>query len=133
MEIESNRHCRYALGYHFVFVTKRRRRVFRGKVADALKRVLKEVSARCGYRMKLAGVDGDHVHVFVSTPPSVDPSDIARRLKGASARRMRHIFPWLDVTIRGGSLWSPSYFVASVGAISEGAVRRYIAAQGSEA
>jgi len=129
MEIVSHRHCRAALGLHFVFVTKRRRRVFRGKVEVALKRVLSEVAAECGYGLELAGVDGDHVHVFVSA----SPGEIARRLKGASARRMRQIFPWLAARVPGGALWSPSYFVGSVGAISEGAVRRYIAAQGDAA
>jgi putative transposase len=130
MEIVSHRHCRSAIGYHFVFVTKWRRRVFNGKVEAALKRVLFEVSAANGYGLEVAGVDGDHVHVFVSAPPSVAPSEIARRLKGASAWRMRRMFPWLAQRVPGGSLWSPSFFTASVGAISEGAVRRYIAAQG---
>ncbi len=132
MEIESRRHCRFALGYHFVFVTKRRRRIFHGKVEAALKRVLCEVSLACGYGLELAGVDHDHVHVFVTAPPSVGPSEIAHRIKGASARRLRQIFPWIGRRT-GGALWSPSYFVASVGAISEGAVRRYIAAQGEPA
>ncbi len=133
MEIVSRRHSRSALGYHFVFVTKRRRRVFFGKVEAALKRVLSEVSARAGYGLELVGVDGDHVHLFVTAPPNAPPSEVARRLKGASARRMRAMFPWLDRRVADGALWSPSFFVASVGAISEGAVRRYVAAQGEAA
>lgn len=133
MEIASHPHCRTALGYHFVFVTKRRKRVLCGKVEMALKSVLSEVSARAGYELELSGVDADHVHVFVGAPPTVPPCEVARRLKGVSSRRMRQIFPWLDRRLPGGSLWSPSYFAASVGAISEGAVRRYIAAQGGVA
>ena len=133
MDIVSHPHCRAALGYHFVFVTKRRKRVFFGKVEMALKRVLSQVSAAAGYRLILAGVDGDHVHLFVEASPGASPSEVARRLKGASSRRMRQTFPWLDRNIPGGSLWSPSFFIASVGAISEGAVRRYIAAQGAVA
>jgi putative transposase len=131
MKIVSRPHSRSALGYHFVFVTKRRRGVFAGRVEAALKRVLFEISAENGYGLELSGVNRDHIHVFVSAPPSTPPSEIARRLKGASARRMRAIFPWLERRLPGGSLWSPSFFVASVGEISEGAVRRYIAAQGS--
>jgi putative transposase len=133
MGIVSRRHSRSALGYHFVFVTKRRRRVFFGKVEAALKRVLSEVSVGAGYGLELVGVDRDHVHLFVTAPPDASPSEVARRLKGASARRMRAIFPWLEGRVPGGSLWSPSFFVASVGAISEGAVRRYVAAQGASA
>lgn len=133
MEIVSHPHCRSALGYHFVFVTKRRQRVFAGKVEMALKRILSEISAANGYILEIAGVDRNHVHIFVTAPPKVSPSEIARRIKGASAQRMRLIFPWLTQRLPGGSLWSPSYFVASVGDISEGAVRRYIAHQGMAA
>ena len=133
MKIVSRNHCRSALGYHFVFVTKWRRRIFSSKVEATLKRVLSEVSSANGYGLEIAGVDGDHVHVFISALSAVDPAEIARRIKGATSRRMRMIFPWLDQRLPRGSLWSPSYFVASVGAISEGAVRRYIAAQGRPA
>ena len=133
MEIVSRRHSRSALGYHFVFVTKWRLRVFFGKVEAALKRVLSEVSVGAGYRLELVGVGGDHVLLFVTAPPNAPPSEVARRLKGASARRMRAMFPWLDRRVAAGALWPPSFFVASVGAISEGAVRRYVAAQGEAA
>ena len=133
MKIVSHRHCRSALGYHFVFVTKWRRRIFFGKVEVALKRILSEVSLANGYGLEVSGVDGDHVHVFISAPPAVSPAEIARRINGASARRMRLIFPWLNRRLPGGSLWSPSYFVSSVGEIAEGAVRRYIANQGAAA
>ena len=93
MEIVRRRHNRSALGYHFVFVMKRRRRVFFGKVEAALKRVLSEVSSGAGYGLELVGIDGDHVHLFVTAPSSACLSEVARRLKGASARRMRAIFP----------------------------------------
>ena len=73
------------------------------------------------------------MRLTVTAPPDTPPSEVARRLKGVSARRMRAIFPCLDRRVPGGSLWSPSFFVASVGAISEGAVRRYVAAQGASA
>lgn len=129
MKIESHLHCRSAIGYHFVFVTKWRRRILAGKVEAALKRFLSEICPRNGYAMRIAGVDGDHVHVFVSAPPSVAASEIARRLKGAAAREMASAFPWLARKMPKG-LWSPSFFIATVGAMSEGAVLRYINAQG---
>lgn len=133
MKIVSHAHSRSALGYHFVFVTKRRRRVFYGKVEMSLKRILAEISSAAGFTLEVSGVDGDHVHVFVTAPPTYTPGEIAKRLKGASSRRLRAIFPWLSGRIPGGSLWSPSYFASSVGAVSEAAVRRYVADQGVSA
>lgn len=133
MDIVSRHHSRHAIGYHFVFVTKRRRGVFAGKVEAALKRILHETSARHGLGLEMAGIDRDHVHVFVTAGPTWTPGNIARILKGASSLRMRRLFPWLSRRIGADAFWSPSYFVASVGAISEAAVLRYIAAQGREA
>lgn len=110
MKIQSHLHCRSAIGYHFVFVTKWRRRVFAGKVEMALKRILSEVAAHNGYSLEVIGVDGDHAHAFITATPSASPSEIARRMKGTSSRRMRATFPWLERRL-GHSLWSPSYFV----------------------
>lgn len=121
--------CR--LGLPLCLCDKAAKACFRGKVEMALKHVLHEVSDQAGYDLNLAGIDGDHVHVFVEAHPSASPSEIARRLKGASSRRMRQICPWISRKMPGDSLWSPSYFVASVGAITEGAVKRYIAGQGA--
>lgn len=133
MEIMSHNHSRSALGYHFVFVTKRRRALLVGKVYLALKQVLSATASRCGYDLKLIGSDRDHVHIFVCAAPTVSPSQVAQRLKGGTSREMRRIFPWIAARVSKDHLWSPNYFVSSVGAISEGALRRYIASQGTTA
>ena len=49
---------------------------------------------------------------------------LVRAFKGRTARVLRQEFPYLRQFAK--VLWSPSYFAASVGYVSESTVRRYI-------
>ncbi|EIA39195.1 transposase IS200-family protein [Thermus parvatiensis] len=71
----------------------------------------------------------DHVHLFLSVPPKWAPSDVAKILKGVSARRILQEFPKLRRGRGGGHLWTPSFYVGSAGNISAQAIQRYIESQ----
>jgi putative transposase len=70
-------------------------------------------------------VQEDHVHLFLSAPPSVSPSQIAHTLKGTTARKVFQCFPERKKQLWGGAFWSRSYYVGSVGDISVDAVLKY--------
>jgi Transposase IS200 like len=55
------------------------------------------------------------------------PARLAHQLKGATSRALRQEFPQLRSRLP--TLWSKSYFVASVGRVSEATIGRYIAEQ----
>jgi putative transposase len=69
----------------------------------------------------------DHVHLFVEADPTLCVAEIVNRFKGRTSRQLRQEFPFLRSRLP--SLWSRSYFAASVGAVSEATIRRYIEAQ----
>jgi len=71
-------------------------------------------------------VQEDHVHVFLSSPPSVAPSLIANTLKGITARQVFKRFPSVKKHLWGDSFWSRSYYVGTVGDMSEATVKKYI-------
>jgi putative transposase len=66
----------------------------------------------------------DQVHVLVGIGPIDAPAAVVRAFKGCSARVLRQGFPHLGNHAK--VLWSPSYFAASVGYVSESTVRRCI-------
>ena len=45
--------------------------------------------------IKKGSVSKDHVHLFVSAPPNMAASEIMRRIKGRSSRKLFEIFPEL--------------------------------------
>ena len=67
----------------------------------------------------------DHVHLFLSAPPNVSPSQIAHTLKGTTARKAFQRFPQVKKQLWGGAFWSRSYYVGSVGDRSVETVLKY--------
>lgn len=71
----------------------------------------------------------DHVHIFLSAPPKVAPTVIAKILKGSTARTLFTKHPELKQRLWGGHLWNPSYYVGTAGNVSGDTIRRYIESQ----
>lgn len=57
---------------------------------------------------------------------------VVKALKGITARFAFDRHPELRKVFRKGHLWSPSYYVGSVGHVSEETVRRYVEDQKRE-
>jgi len=86
--------------------------------------LLERVADERGWQIVVKEVMPDHVHVFVRVGPTDAPAQVVRAFKGRTARVLRSEFPHLRNHAK--VLWSPSYFAASVGYVSESTVRRYI-------
>jgi Transposase and inactivated derivatives len=63
---------------------------------------------------------------FVQVRPDDPASEVVRQVKGYSSRVLRQRHPEL---LKLPSLWTRSYFAASVGNVSQATIARYIAAQ----
>ena len=72
-------------------------------------------------------VMADHVHLFVESDPTLCVAEIVNRFKGRTSRGLGQEFP--SLRSRLPMLWSRSSFAATVGAVSEKAIQRYIKAQ----
>jgi putative transposase len=115
------------LGYHVVWCPKYRRSVLTGPVNGRCRELLAEKCAEHGWAIVALEVMPGHVHLFVKARPVDSPSHIANQLKGFTSRVLRQEFPHLRSRLP--TLWSRSYFVASVGAVSAATVQRYIDTQ----
>lgn len=117
----------FSLKYHIVWCPKYRRSVLVPPIDARLKDVLAEVATAHGMTIHALEVMPDHVHVFVEAGPTMHPTEIVNRFKGTSSRVLRQEFP--SLRSRLPTLWSRSYFAATVGAVSEATIRRYIDGQ----
>lgn len=117
----------FSLTYHIVWCPKYRRCVLTPPVDGRLKAVLGEVASEYGMMLHALDVRPDHVHVFVEADPTLGVAEIVNRLKGRSSRVLREEFPALRSRLP--TLWSRSYFAATVGDISEETIHRYIESQ----
>lgn len=124
------RTCVYNINYHFVWCVKYRRKVLSDEIADRLYALLDEIGEAKGFTVVKAKVgEADHVHCFVSAPPKLSVTDIARWLKGISGRHLLMEYPEIKEKLWRGHLWNGSYFVESIGSTSEENIIRYIERQ----
>ena len=123
MQYRSARKAVFSVKYHVIWCPKYRRRVLGGAVEVRLKQIINEVVAEFGGMVIEVETMPDHVHLLVEVPPQVAVSKLVQILKGRSSRRLRQEFPHLAPM---KCLWSPSWFVSTVGGAPLEVVRRYV-------
>lgn len=116
----------YQTAYHVVWCPKYRRSVLPGAVAEHLSGMLDSICQERGWPVITKEIQPDHIHLFLSVPPAIAVADAVKILKGVTARLLFQRFPHLKTALRGGSLWSPSYYVGTAGNVSAETIRRYI-------
>ena len=113
----------YDLGYHIVWCPKYRRPVLPGPVQARCEELIRAKCPEHGWQGIALEVMPDYVHLFVKAHPKHSPLYIANQLKGFASHALREEFPHLRSRLP--TLWSRSYFAATVGAVSAATVRRY--------
>ncbi len=126
MEAQHTKHVTYKLAYHFVWCPKYRKRILTGKIATFVEEELRRICDANTWTIGALSVQEDHVHLFLSAPPSVAPSQITHILKGTTGRLVFQRFPEVKKQLWGDAFWSRSYYVGSVGDMSVDAVLKYI-------
>ena len=124
------RTCVYDLRFHLVFVTKYRKAIFDTAEKQAeLKVLLMSFAEKNGSTIESVEVMSNHVHLVLSFPPKFAPSSIVKSFKGAAAREWFKAHPEDKGRLYKGHLWSPSFFIQSVGAVSKECVLNYVKTQ----
>ena len=133
MEYVKTAHSVYYLRYHVVWVCKYRRRVLNPGVCEYLRKLMpKMLRSMPGVTIETIGFDKDHLHMVMSIPPRYSISSVMGKLKSQSSSELRKAFAWLSkVYWEENIVWSPGYFVSSVG-VDEETIRRYVEHQGCQ-
>ena len=117
----------FSLKYHLVWCPKYRLPVLTDKVRLRLLELVAEKAHELGAEIHTSEVMPDHVHLFIEAGPTYSPAKLAHQIKGYTARRLRQEFS--HHRSRMPTMWSRSYFISSVGAVSEATIKRYIEEQ----
>jgi putative transposase len=127
MEIRLSGHGAYRTEYHIVWITKYRRRILNPGVVGYLSKLFPKVMRSMpGCVIVSYHVQIDHIHMVMVIPPKYAVSEVIGRVKGQTASRMRKKFGWLKkVYWKENVVWSPGYFVSTVG-IDEEKILRYV-------
>lgn len=124
------RTCIYDFHFHLVFVTKYRKSIFdTNEKQEELKTLLSSFAEKNGSVIEDVEVMPDHVHLVLSFPPKFSPSSIVKSFKGAAAREWFKLHPEDKQKLYKGHLWAPSFFIQTVGTVSQEAVVEYVGNQ----
>ena len=131
MEYHTKRHAVYLCTYHVIFATKYCRPVISDEMGGHLKNYLGYLVQEAGGEMISVETDKDHVHMLMSLPPDVPSTWMIRILKTQTSREVKMYFPEeIDRYYHGkASFWSPSYFIATTGAVTLEKVKEYVNSQ----
>ena len=127
MEEQHTKHVTYKIAYHFVWCPKYRKQILVGDVAQLVESEIRRLCEENKWPIGALNVQEDHVHVFLAAEPRTAPSLIANTLKGITAMQVFKRFPSVKKQLWGGSFWSRSYYVGTVGDMTESPVKKYIA------
>ena len=122
-------HTVHDIKYHFVWITKYRYKVLEGTIAYRLRELLKQGCAAKGIKIIKGSISKDHVHMLLSCPPSLSPSQIMQYLKGRSSHLIQDEFPILKKRYWGQHMWARGYFCGTVGNVDEETIRHYVETQ----
>ena len=125
MDSKSLSHTKWKCQYHIVFIPKYRKKQLYGRLKEDVREVIKVLCKYKNVEIVEGAVCQDHVHLCVCIPPKISISQFMGYLKGKSALMIFDKHPELGSKFNK-SFWARGYYVATVGNITEDAIKKYI-------
>jgi putative transposase len=124
MKLKSNNNVIYSCKYHVIWCPKYRRKILVGLPAQRLKEIIQQTVTE--YKAELIELEimPDHVHLLVEVDPQFGIHRLIKLIKGRSSRLLRNEFK--QIKSRLPTLWTNSYFVATVGGAPLSIIKQYI-------
>ncbi|WP_436406355.1 IS200/IS605 family transposase [Brevibacillus brevis] len=125
--VESNHNVVFDCKYHVVFCPKYRKKVLIEPVEIRLKELFLEKAVELRVEVVEMEIMPDHVHLLIKCDPQFGIHRVVKHLKGYTSRVLRMEFRHLKSRLP--SLWTNSYFVATVGTVQLDVIKNYIESQ----
>jgi putative transposase len=109
-----------------VWITKYRYEVLKGDIQLRCRELIIQICDAEDVRILKGVASKDHIHMLVEYPPKTSLSDLVKRLKGRTSRRLQEEFPQLRKQYWGRHFWAIGYGAWSTGNITEEVVKKYL-------
>ena len=126
MAMRRSSHTVSTLQAHIVWVTKYRYEVLRGDIQKRCREIIIQICDAEDIRIIKGVVSKDHIHMHIEYPPSKSISDIVKKLKGRSSRKLQMEFKELSKQYWGKHFWAIGYGVWSTGNVTQDMVDEYL-------
>ena len=124
--MRNGNHIISQLQIHIVWVTKYRYSVLKDEIQKKCRDIIVQICDAEDIRILKGVVSKDHVHMHIEYPPNLSVSDIVKKLKGRSSRKLQIEFKELSKQYWGKHFWAIGYGVWSTGNVSQDMVDEYL-------
>ncbi|GBU06426.1 IS200/IS605 family transposase ISMac7 [Faecalimonas umbilicata] len=132
MDNRYHRHNRrkYSLKVHIVLVTKYRKQLLKGSIADDVKQKIFDIANTRGY--EIIAMETDHMHFLISYDTTDRVCDIVKIVKQETTYYLWQKYgSFLSKQYwKKRIFWSDGYFACSIGEVSSATIQKYIESQG---
>ena len=127
-KVKKTSHSIYNINYNIVFCPKYRHSIFKDELETELLNIFQTTCYNYGFKLIEKEIMPDHVHLFISAPPTIAPTKIVKILKSVSAYWIFKAFPNLKKSkfLDSSGLWSKGYYIETAGAVSSEIIQKYI-------
>lgn len=101
-------------------------RVLKGDIQERCRVLVRQICESEDVKILKGVVSKDHVHIHIEYPPSISISNLVKRLKGRTSRRLQEEFPALGKQYWGRHFWAIGYGAWSTGNITNKMVDEYL-------
>ena len=123
---------KYSLKVHIVLVTKYRKQLLQGSIADDVKQKILDITNTRGYEIIAMETDKDHIHFLLSYDATDRVCDIVKIVKQETT-----YYLWQKYNSvlskqywKKKIFWSDGYFACCIGEVSSATIQKYIESQG---
>lgn len=123
---------KYSLKVHIVLVTKYRKQLLQGSIADDVKQKILDIANTRGYEIIAMETDKDHIHFLLSYDATDRVCDIVKIVKQETTYYLWQKYnSVLSKQYWNKKIfWSDGYFACSIGEVSSATIQKYIESQG---
>ena len=101
--------------------------MLKGDLALRLRELIRQICERLEIQILRGVVSKDHIHVLVSAPPNISPSEIMRLIKGRTSTKIFEEFPYVKKRYWGRHFWARGYFCVTAGELTKEMIQEYLA------
>ena len=110
---------------HIIWSTNTDNSVLRGDIKIRCRSILIQICDAEDVRILKGVVTPDHVHMHIEYRPSQSVSELVRRMKGRSSRKLQQEFPDLGKKYWGRHFWAIGFGCWGTGNITDAMVNEY--------
>lgn len=122
---------KYNLKAHIVLVTKYRKQLLKGTIADDVKQKILDLCNSNGWNIIAMETDKDHIHFLIGYDTTYRVCDIVKVIKQQTTYHLWQKYSsfmskqyW-----KKKIFWSDGYFACSIGEVSSATIQKYIESQ----